>query len=87
MRYLLILSIGLLAIPCAVHAQTSQPPGYRPPPPAYHGGSSQGVPRASTGAPVSGAQAANPENCGTPDEPKPCPRMPRHPLPDYPPNR
>jgi hypothetical protein len=27
------------------------------------------------------------ENCGTPDEPKPCPPLPRHPLPYYPANR
>jgi hypothetical protein len=28
-----------------------------------------------------------PENCGTPDEPKSCPPMPRHPLPYYPANK
>ena len=27
------------------------------------------------------------ENCGTPDEPKGCPRLPRHPLPYYPGDR
>jgi hypothetical protein len=27
------------------------------------------------------------ENCGTPDEPKACPPLPRHPLPYYPDNR
>jgi hypothetical protein len=27
------------------------------------------------------------ENCGTPDEPKACPPLPRHPLPYYPPNK
>jgi hypothetical protein len=27
------------------------------------------------------------ENCGTPDEPKACPPMPRHPLPYYPANK
>jgi hypothetical protein len=27
------------------------------------------------------------ENCGTPDEPKPCPPMPRHPLQHYPPDK
>jgi hypothetical protein len=36
-------------------------------------------------APMMG-QAA-PGNCGTPDEPKPCPPMPRRALQDYPPNR
>ena len=29
----------------------------------------------------------DPNNCGTPDEPKVCPPMPRHALKDYPPNR
>jgi hypothetical protein len=29
----------------------------------------------------------NPENCGTPDEPRPCPPLPRNPLPYFPPNR
>ena len=27
------------------------------------------------------------ENCGTPDEPKACPPLPRHPLPSYPGDR
>lgn len=27
------------------------------------------------------------ENCGTPDEPKACPPLPRHPLPYYPANK
>jgi len=27
------------------------------------------------------------ENCGTPDEPKACPPLPRHPLPYYPVNK
>lgn len=31
--------------------------------------------------------AFNTENCGTPDEPKPCPPMPRVPLQYYPANR
>jgi hypothetical protein len=29
----------------------------------------------------------DPSNCGTPDEPKPCPPMPRHPLNHYPGDR
>ena len=29
----------------------------------------------------------DPENCGTPDEPKACPSMPRRPLRTYPENR
>jgi hypothetical protein len=39
----------------------------------------------SSAMPMMG-QAA-PGNCGTPDEPKPCPPMPRRALQDYPPNR
>ncbi len=61
----------------------ANPPGYyppgRPPPPPPYG---------SRPRPYSGrGQAYNTENCGTPDEPKPCPPMPRVPLPYYPANR
>lgn len=52
------------------------PPG-PPPPPVYQ----------SRPGPYAGGPAYSPENCGTPDEPKPCPPMPRVPLPYYPPNR
>lgn len=47
-------------------------------------------------APAARASAADPrqvppasmtENCGTPDEPKPCPPMPRVPLQYYPENK
>ena len=64
------------------------PPGYygnRPPPPGYGG-----PPLYRNGPPPvapSGGQAYNTENCGTPDEPKACPPMPRVPLPYYPANR
>jgi hypothetical protein len=43
--------------------------------------------------PHSGQMAGQPagqaggENCGTLDEPKPCPPMPRRPLQDYPANK
>jgi hypothetical protein len=33
------------------------------------------------------AQTSTAENCGTPDEPKPCPPLPRHPLQNYPGNK
>ena len=33
------------------------------------------------------AQTSTAENCGTPDEPKPCPPLPRHPLQNYPANK
>jgi hypothetical protein len=33
------------------------------------------------------AQTSTAENCGTPDEPKSCPPLPRHPLQNYPANK
>jgi hypothetical protein len=39
----------------------------------------------SSAAPMMGQ--ASPSNCGTPDEPKACPPMPRRALQNYPPNR
>lgn len=40
-------------------------------------------------APPSSQMAGQPDpnNCGTPDEPKPCPPLPRHPLKYYPANK
>jgi hypothetical protein len=38
-------------------------------------------------SPHQAPQAYNTENCGTPDEPKPCPPMPRVPLQYYPANK
>ncbi len=75
---LLLSSIFLLSCYSAYAQGYGQPPARTaapPPPPAYQGGQ------------ASGQAAPNPENCGTPDEPKPCPPMPRHPLPYYPANR
>ena len=45
--------------------------------------------RASPIPPLSTRMAGqpDPENCGTPDEPKACPPMPRHPLPYHPNNK
>jgi hypothetical protein len=42
-----------------------------------------------TTMPPAGHMAGQPgaENCGTPDEPKSCPPLPRHPLPNYPANK
>ncbi len=37
----------------------------------------------AAGGPMAG-QSPRAENCGTPDEPKACPPMPRHPLETYP---
>jgi hypothetical protein len=56
-------------------------------------GSATGPGPAYTGAPppppsyTRMAAQPDPENCGTPDEPKACPPMPRHPLPYYPNNK
>ena len=65
--------------PSGYYSPAPPPPGYYPPrpPPPYAGVSS----------PYPGGQAYSPENCGTPDEPKSCPPMPRVPLPYYPANR
>ena len=69
------------------------PPGYYPPgpppgsyssPPMYRGGP---APYAGGPGPYARGQATSPENCGTPDQPKPCPPMPRVPLQYYPANR
>ena len=67
----------------------SYPPGYyanRPPPPGYGGPPPQYRSGPPSGPPPNG-QAYNTENCGTPDQPKACPPMPRVPLPYYPANR
>jgi hypothetical protein len=82
MRYgALLLLVASLYPYYPAYAQGSPPPGYyapgQPPPPPYARGA----------GPRSGPQAYNTENCGTPDEPKPCPPMPRNPLPYYPANK
>ncbi len=69
----LILLLPLFAIAPA-QAQPYPPGGAPPPPPHGHP------------PPASGPVGAG-ENCGTPDDPKPCPPLPRHPLQYYPANR
>ena len=96
-RILLLVSISLLAGSSAYSPTYAQgygnPPGYRaPPPPAPYTGSKDREPhlgRLTPGAgdPASGSQMSSSENCGTPDEPKPCPPMPRRPLSHYPNNK
>jgi tellurite resistance protein TerA len=102
-RLLLFLSLPVLAncYPCnQAHAQPyGSPPGYyapAPPPPGYYPPSpppgyypASPPPYGYVGGPGQRpvAPAYSPENCGTPDEPKPCPPMPRVPLPYYPANR
>ena len=86
-RPLLLVSLSLMVtcfLHAPVHAQPSgpppgyNPPGAPPPPPAPY----RGRPGPNARGPGPG-----PENCGTPDEPKPCPPMPRVPLQTYPANR
>ena len=77
-QLLLFLSIvlGVSGYPyLPIHAQGS--PGTTPPP-------SNSAPSAKARP---SAQASTAENCGTPDQPKPCPPMPRHPLQNYPGNK
>ncbi len=57
-----------------------RPPGYMPP----SAPSPTAPPYARGAGPARGPQAYNQENCGTPDEPKPCPPLPRVPLQNYP---
>ena len=71
-RTTLLLSLSLLASAYAGQQAAVAQPYQRPPPPP---------------PPYAGNQATSPENCGTPDEPKPCPPMPRVPLQSYPGNR
>ena len=81
-RLVLLLSpISLLACYLADAQGYAQPssPGAQPPPPAYQGG------RATASGWVT--RPLDPENCGTPDEHRPCPPKPRHPLQYFPANR
>jgi hypothetical protein len=74
MRRLLPLTVfALSTVFSAAYAQPANPPGQ---PPYAHGA-----------GPRHGPQANNTDNCGTPDEPKPCPPLPRVPLKYYPANK
>ena len=65
------------------------PPAYQQTPPTYqqqpgamtYNGPASSDTVAPTGAPV--RTQLDPDNCGTPDEPKACPPMPRQPLHHY----
>jgi hypothetical protein len=71
---------ALIGLSPAAFAQ-SLPAGSTPPRPGYTS--------ASSSSPMSNwtVRPPDPENCGTPDQPAPCPPMPRHPLPYFPKNR
>lgn len=95
MRPLLLpASLSLLASTCINYSAHAQgygypPPGAPPPPPGYYppGPPPAPPPYAGRPGPYAGNPAYSTENCGTPDEPKPCPPMPRVPLQYYPANR
>ena len=79
---LLLLAV-LLGLSLDRSAVAQPPPGYVPP-----NAPEPGAPLyAPNAGPSMNPEAFNTNNCGTPDEPKPCPPMPRHPLPYYPANR
>lgn len=80
-RLLVLLALPIGAcLTLAVPVQAQRPPGYVPPPAPYPGA----PPYARGDRPGGGPQAYNQENCGTPDEPKPCPPLPKVPLQYYP---
>ena len=79
MRRLILVLSPLSVLACySAHAQGSAQQS-APPAAAYQGG------RTTTSGWVT--RPLEPENCGTPDDPRPCPPMPRHPLPYFPPHR
>lgn len=92
-RLLLLLSLSLLADCYSRYSADAQGYGYAPgppPPPAGYyppGPPPPPPPSAGRPGPYAGNPAYSTENCGTPDEPKPCPPMPRVPLQDHPANR
>jgi len=97
-RLFVLLCLSFVAIPCLRPQAFAQyygyPPGYYPPypPPPPYGYRPPYYPPSPPPyvghpPPYGGNPAYSQENCGTPDQPKPCPPMPRVPLPYYPANR
>lgn len=99
-RLLLLLPLSLLAgcyaygpyygYPAGYAQGYPYPPGPPPPspyggPPGYRGGPPP--PYAPGPGPYASGRAGTGENCGTPDQFKPCPPLPRVPLPYYPANK
>jgi len=86
----IVLASMLVTLAPVTFAQT-YPPGRAPQ--AYTSAPQQGSAPAPQGygddRPMASRSMVqpNPENCGTPDEPKACPPMPRRALSYYPPNR
>ena len=81
----IILATALMVLAPIALAQTFPPGG------AANPGPTGGANYYATGPATPSRSAMNsqpdPENCGTPDEPKTCPPMPRRPLRTYPENR
>jgi hypothetical protein len=75
MRNLLWIAVlvGFTQLPTA-HAQSQ-------------GATAKGAHAASSSGSTQGHSQSTSENCGTPDEPKACPPLPRHPLQYYPGDR
>jgi hypothetical protein len=84
MRQLLLAAAFCALAPMAL-AQTYAPAAPAAPPPMPPQTSMP--PGATMSSPMPMASSGGSDNCGTPDEPKPCPPMPRHPMRTYPPNR
>jgi hypothetical protein len=77
MRYIIV-AVMLVALTPVANAQMNQ---------GNMGGMSN-MPNRATMPPAGHmAGQSGAENCGTPDEPKSCPPLPRHPLPYYPANK
>jgi hypothetical protein len=78
----IILTTALIALAPLAYPQPMPPSGSMSAPPGAMntGGSGTVVSNWTTRPP-------DPGNCGTPDEPRPCPPKPRNPLPYFPENR
>lgn len=91
----IILAAALVALAPAAIAQTYAPGTQTPPSgTTYSPNGSQPPISAPTRPAPDSMQSSNvnqsqpdPNNCGTPDEPKACPPMPRRALNHYPPNK
>jgi hypothetical protein len=87
MRRIILTTALIVLAPLAYAQPNTGTMGGMSNPPGTMGGMSGSSSRAtpSSGAPTS--VQPDPDNCGTPDERRPCPPMPRNPLPYFPENR
>jgi hypothetical protein len=81
----IILAAALVALAPVTFAQTSPPVATATP--GQAGGTNYYASGPATPSRTSMSGQPDPQNCGTPDEPKACPPMPRRPLNTYPANR